>query len=108
MNNWVIYCHINKVNGKRYIGQTKLKLEERWKNGEGYKGCSLFYKAIQKYGWDNFEHIILEDNISSQEAANQKEAYYIKLYHTHVDDPECNGYNLILYNDRKEVSEITK
>ena len=57
-----IYLHRNKINNKVYIGQTIQSPEERWKNGNGYKGCYYFYNAIQKYGWDNFEHIILEQN----------------------------------------------
>lgn len=85
-----------------------MDLEERWRKGEGYKKCVLFYRAIQKYGWDNFEHTILEKNIDSQEKANEKETYYIKLYHTYVEDPECNGYNLILYDNKKIVSNIAR
>lgn len=60
--NYTIYCHINKVNGKTYVGITSSSPELRWKNGEGYKNCRKFYNAILKYGWDNFYHIILRDN----------------------------------------------
>lgn len=49
-----IYLHRNKSNGKVYIGQTIQSIENRWKNGNGYKPCTYFYKAIQKYGWENF------------------------------------------------------
>ena len=76
-----IYMHKNKINGKVYIGQTCTSLEERFgKNGIRYKGSTYFYNAIQKYGWDNFEHIILEDNINDSYTANDKEIYYIRLY----------------------------
>lgn len=51
---YTIYMHRNKINGKSYIGQTFQKPEERWKNGAGYKSCTYFYAAIQKYGWNNF------------------------------------------------------
>ena len=57
-----VYVHVNKINGKIYIGQTKQTLEQRYKNG--YEHCRHFWNAIQKYGWDNFEHIILVDNLS--------------------------------------------
>lgn len=44
-------------------------IKVRWRNnGINYKACILFYRAIQKYGWDNFEHIILNDNLSKTEA----------------------------------------
>lgn len=67
--NYIIYAHINKINGKTYIGQTKQTLSRRFrKNGEGYKNCPTFYKAIQKYGWSNFKHIILFENLSLEQA----------------------------------------
>lgn len=67
---YFVYAHENKINGKIYIGITSRKKPEmRWENGEGYKG-SLFYRAIQKYGWNNFNHIILFSNLSKQEACD--------------------------------------
>jgi len=54
MNNYTIYIHKNKINGKVYIGQTGQDPKKRWDNGNGYKTCSRFWNAIQKYGWDNF------------------------------------------------------
>lgn len=80
---WIIYKHTNKINGKSYIGQTLLETKERWRsNGCGYKQSSVFYSAIQKYGWDNFTHEILVDNIATIEEANKLEKYYIQYYHT--------------------------
>ena len=32
-----VYIHTNKINGKRYIGQTCQPLERRFANGKGYK-----------------------------------------------------------------------
>ena len=64
-NNYKVYYHRNKINNKYYIGITsKKKVEYRWgKDGNSYKG-QLFGKAIDKYGWDNFEHGIFYENIS--------------------------------------------
>ena len=89
---YIIYCHINKINGKVYVGLTsKEQVEDRWrKDGKGYQSSSHFWKAIQKYGWDNFEHLILETNLT-KEQANQKEKYYIELYQS--TNPNF-GYNL--------------
>lgn len=86
---WCIYMHTNKINGKVYIGQTCQKPEDRWQNGKGYQHNPLFYNAIQKYGWDGFEHEIIEREIQTQEEANQKEIYYISYYNSYEE-----GYNL--------------
>lgn len=90
-----IYKHTCKVNGKSYIGQTSSTdiKNDRWQNGAGYKQCTVFYRAIKKYGWDNFTHEIIEDNIETLAQANEREHYWIMYYHTWIDDPECNGYN---------------
>ena len=117
MNNNIVYCHINKINGKRYIGITKNSLKRRCRyNGDGYKKSSRFYNAIKKYGWENFEHIILEKDLTRKEAG-EREKYYIQLYNT-MDDKY--GYNITSGGDcefyreayseehNKLVSEATK
>ena len=105
MNKYCIYLHKNKINNKIYIGQTCQKPQYRWNNGNGYKQCSYFYSAIQKYGWDNFEHIILENNLTAQQA-NQKEEEYIKYYKS---NEKQFGYNLSAGGDNhKEISELTR
>ena len=90
MKEYCIYLHRNKINDKVYIGQTCQKPEKRWNYGHGYKNCPRFYSAIISYGWNNFEHIILENNLTSDEA-NEKEQYYIKKYDS--QNPDL-GYNL--------------
>ncbi len=88
---FIIYLHRNKINNKVYIGQTIQTPEKRWKNGKGYTQCYYFNSAIKKYGWNNFEHIILEQGDWTQEEANYKEQYYINLY----DSTNINkGYNI--------------
>jgi len=89
MNNYCVYMHIFP-NGKRYIGQTKQKPEYRFNNGEGYKGCRYVYSAIKKYGWENIKHIVLIDNLSSEDA-NYYERFYIDLFKSNDRD---YGYNL--------------
>lgn len=90
METWKIYKHQNKINGKCYIGQTCRKnVSERWNNGKGYNG-TIFAKAIEKYGWDNFDHEIIEDNILTQEEANEREQYWIEYYGSYGE----NGYNM--------------
>ena len=106
MAQYCIYCHTNKINGKQYIGLTSENPpSKRWgSNGINYKQCTCFYGAIQKYGWNNFEHIILEENLTAEQA-EQLEKYYIKLYNTMVP----NGYNLTSGGEiKKEISEETR
>lgn len=70
MNDYTVYIHRNKINNKVYIGITKQKPEKRWKHdGFGYKSQLKFWRAIQKYGWDNFEHIIFAKKLTELEAS---------------------------------------
>lgn len=86
---YCIYKHTNLINGKIYIGQTCKKPEYRWgANGCRYENCPKFWNAIQKYGWDNFSHEIIEVNLT-QEQANEREIYWIAFY-----DSFHNGYNM--------------
>ena len=111
MKKWTIYCHVNKINGKRYIGQTNQELSLRWRNGEGYRpkqgnNETKFWKAIKKYGWDNFQHIILEENIISLEKANEREKYWISLYQTFNNDKK--GYNMTPGGDSHILDDKSK
>lgn len=104
---WIIYKHICKVNGKYYIGLTSQKdLNQRWKNGNGYKNNPLFYNAIKKYGWDAFNHEVIENNISTLKEANERERYWISHYHSWKYDPECNGYNITPGGDGVETARL--
>lgn len=111
--NWVVYAHKNKINKKIYIGITGQKPERRWRKGQGYKTSTYFYNAIQKYGWDNFEHIILQFDLTQQEA-EEKEKYYIQKYNTLND---AYGYNIkkggklnkgLSKQGRKKISQSSK
>ena len=78
---YTVYQHKNKINGKVYIGITSQKPEQRWRNGEGYKSSPHFYSAIQKYGWDNFEHNILFVELTKEQAC-LKEQELIKEFNS--------------------------
>ena len=94
--NYCVYIHTNKINKKSYVGITCQRPERRWRNGNGYvkKNQPIFYNAIQKYGWDNFEHIIFADGLSEEEAKNY-EKHLIALYKTNVarGGGDAQGYN---------------
>lgn len=56
-NNYSVYQHVTP-DGMYYFGQTQ-NVERRWKNnGAGYKGTAL-QPYIEKFGWDNIQHIVL-------------------------------------------------
>lgn len=85
-----IYFHRNTINNKIYIGITSLKLKDRFgKNGINYKHNKHFYSAIQKYGWDNFEHIVFMEDVPYTDACKY-EQILIKLWNT--NNPKF-GYN---------------
>lgn len=86
-----IYCH-TAPNGKMYVGQTSLDPEKRWAGGRGYAKCTYIYRAIKKYGWDNFRHDII-CVVHSRELANLFEQYYIAKYKTFSEE---YGYNLTM------------
>lgn len=89
MNDYTVYMHI-APNGKKYIGITKQKLYRRFRRGKGYKDNDYFCKAIGKYGWDNFIHEILYENLT-QDEAEKKEILLIKLYRSNT---RKYGYNI--------------
>lgn len=95
---WCVYIHRNMVNNKAYIGITSQNPKDRWgSNGYRYReeDHQVFYRAIQKYGWDNFEHIIWKDKLTEQEAKHS-ERLLIALFQTNCTkyrNPE-HGYNM--------------
>lgn len=110
MKYYKIYVHINKINGKRYYGITCQNINERWRNGEGYKNRknskknTHFYNAINKYGWDNFTHEVLFDNLNKEEACLLEQCY-IALYDT--TNPEY-GYNCTTGGESFNHTDDTK
>jgi group I intron endonuclease len=95
------HWHVNEDDvEKSYVGQTITTLTKRWDKGKGYTktrkkdgNLAEFANAINKYGWDNFNHDILliiecetlEELVFWLDAW---EKYYIEKY-----DSFYNGYN---------------
>lgn len=101
---YCVYVHTNKINGKMYVGQTCQKPEVRWKNGFGYVRCCHFYRAIQKYGWDGFEHEIIASKLTLVEANHFEELLIQQLNTTNP----MYGYNLKSGGENNRLSEETK
>lgn len=86
-----VYQIVNNVNGKIYIGQSS-NTEERWyRHSVDYKRIKekYLYRAMRKYGFENFEFSILEENISLDNI-NAREQYWINSKNSMVP----NGYNM--------------
>lgn len=89
---YIVYMHENKTNHKKYIGITSKSPEERWRHGKNYRTCHAIKRAFEKYGWDGFEHIILYEDLTKEEAC-EKEIQLISEYDTR--NPE-HGYNICI------------
>lgn len=89
MSNFCVYKHTSPK-GKVYIGITSQKPKDRWYNGDGYSRQKLFYRAIQKYGWNNFTHEILFENLSKEEAGRKEQ----ELISEYKANNSKFGYNL--------------
>jgi len=85
---YLVYKHI-APNGKVYIGITSQLPEKRWNGGCNYSGQPYFYNAIKKYGWESFEHVIIRDGLTEEEA-KIAERKLIKHYDSRNRD---KGYN---------------
>ena len=73
----------------------------------------IFFNAILKYGWDNFEHVVLYENLSKKEAID-KEIYLIKYYknlnisYNITDGGDGHNGQSVSEETRKKMSESRK
>ena len=94
-----IYCYTNKINGKKYVGQTadflkryKEHINDSYNMNKKYGYNLPFHCAIRKYGIENFEIEILKENLKDYEEMDYWERYYIKEFDLLVKNGK--GYNL--------------
>jgi len=88
----IIYCATNRINSKKYIGQTTQKLNLRINNhltSSRKENTTAFHKALNKYGKENFVWIII-DYGNNQNDLDNKEKFWIKFYNTYKQ----GGYNM--------------
>lgn len=91
----LIYKITNNINNKCYIGQTIKTPEERWKEHKQHAFGThtndvnkSLYKAMRKYGIENFSFEVLQNNIETYEQLDKAEIYWIDFYNSFV-----KGYN---------------
>jgi len=92
MDKFIVYKHTNKKNNKSYIGITSQEAKKRWQNGNKYKNNKYFWNAIKKYGWDNFDHEIIFEDVSKNDALKKEE----ELIAVNKSSEKDYGYNLTL------------
>ena len=90
-----IYKITNKINDKIYIGQTSGTIEKRFKEHikqSRYNDTFHLYRAMRKYGIENFEVEEIEE--CEDMILSQREKYYIEYF-----DSYKNGYNMTIGGD---------
>ena len=87
-----LYQITNTINGKSYIGITKLSINERWNVhiSNSKKPKYPLHHAIAKYGSDSFLITLLEENTDRKYISILEEPTIIRLQ-THISK---NGYNV--------------
>ena len=112
---YTIYKCVNTINGKVYIG-----FDSDWpsrKQQHYYVHRSKicpdfpFYNALHKYGWENFEWIVLYQSKDGIHCLNEMENYFICENNSFVHFLNSNGYNSNLGGEGtfgKKQSEINK
>lgn len=97
-----IYCIINKINNKIYVGQAK-DLNKRHKEHrhtlkKGVHRNQHLQKAYNKYGKENFFFKILM--YCSNDKLNENENFFIKVFNATSRD---KGYNILEYATQNPV-----
>lgn len=105
MSYGIVYKITNNLDGKIYVGQTTRSIEIRWNEHkrDAPRRKTHFYRALQKYGPDNFLLEILCD-CQNQEELDKKEIMFVKK----LKSLSPNGYNHAAGNGTGHVSEETK
>lgn len=102
----IIYKYTSPSN-KVYIGQT-IHEHRRYMTHKRGDGDTKFYRAIRKYGFENFTYEVIftidnEDRKRVKEKLDFMERYYIRKY-----DSFNNGYNMTLGGDGADGTKHTE
>lgn len=100
--NGKIYLITNLINGKKYVGQTIMTLNQRWSkhiNRSRESNPTGIAAAIKKYGKENFSMELIAT--CAIDDLNQLEKYYIQKYNTFKE-----GYNLTLGGEGRQLLNL--
>lgn len=118
-----IYQYKNKINGHMYIGFTMQNPSHRFSdhlsasfNSKNKDYNQAIHCAIRKYGINNFDFNILEDNLSTVELCKEREKYWIAYYNTYKNREHYNetpggdfpGYNTIHLGEEHGMAKLTE
>ena len=95
----VIYMITNKINGKKYIGQTNnFQVRMNGHKSDAFNPNSHSYNyplsnAIRKYGWENFDNRIIEEihDEEDYQYVDERGRFFIQYYNSLTTQ---NGYNI--------------
>ncbi len=80
---------IESPSGKFYIGRTCNFVSRMHRHARMGDDCRKLNNAIEKYGWNNFEVSVLQDDLSFEDAV-ERETFFIELL-----DTIKYGYNIL-------------
>jgi len=99
-----IYKVVNRVNGKVYIGYTdNFKIRQKNHKNSSKLKKTIFHRAIQKHGFENFEWEIIYQSKEKEHTKKIMEQYFIDEYCSMLP----NGYNTCKGGGGGIVSEKT-
>ena len=97
MNIYTIYKATNLINNKVYVGYDSNWPKRKYEHKQDSKTSEqVFYRAIRKYGWENFHWEILYQSTEGLHTKNIMENYFIVEYNSYIHFEDANGYNMTL------------
>ena len=100
-----IYLITNRINGKKYVGQSK-NIKQRWKEHILKERNTMIHNAIKKYGEENFDFKILE-RCPKEKLTERERFYYNKLkpeYNAIYPEENPMNYEYIRIKQKKAVN----
>ncbi len=114
---YFVYVHTSPE-GKRYVGYGKGKPNDRWERGYGYRNNRRFWEDIVKFGWDCFQHDIVDDGLCLEEARRleretvisleswkKEKGYNSFIPKSHEDEEHYSVYQLIFPDNKMYVGK---